>query len=115
MEFPHAIRVLISPAGHPVFIGLFRMGGVQTTTTMTEEKKNDVWKVRVLPALSYLVAIGLTLTSPALIAGSLVLAVLAGDAAVAGLGILAGALLGATGALALLWCLATTSRREQQV
>ena len=77
---------------------------------MNEENKCDVWKARVLPGLSYLVAIGLTLTSPVLMAGSLVLAVLSGDAGVAGLGILAGALLGATGAVALLWCLASTRR-----
>lgn len=75
---------------------------------MNEENKHDVWKARVLPGLSYLVAIGLTLTSPALMAGSLVLAVVSGDPGVAGLGILAGALLGATGAVALLWCLAST-------
>jgi hypothetical protein len=80
---------------------------------MNEENKYEVWKARVLPGLSYLVAIGLTLTSPALMAGSLVLAVLAGDASVAGLGILAGALLGATGAVALLWCLASTNRASR--
>ena len=80
---------------------------------MNEEKKHDLWKARVLPGLSYLVAIGLTLTSPALMAGSLVLAVLAGDASIVGLGILGGALLGACGAMALLWCLASTGRENR--
>ena len=80
---------------------------------MNEENKVDVWKDRVLPGLSYLVAIGLTLASPALMAGSLVLAVLSGDAGVVGLGLLAGAVLGATGAVTLLWCLASTGRAQQ--
>ncbi|MBK1828226.1 hypothetical protein [Haloferula rosea] len=79
---------------------------------MNEENKVDVWKDRVLPGLSYLVAIGLTLASPALMAGSLVLAVLSGDAGVVGLGLLAGAVLGATGAVTLLWCLASTGRAQ---
>ena len=80
---------------------------------MNEENKVDVWKDRVLPGLSYLVAIGLTLASPALMAGSLVLAVLSGDAGVVGLGLLAGAVLGATGAVTLLWCLASTGRAQR--
>ena len=77
---------------------------------MNEQPKSDMWKNRVLPGLSYAVAILLTLASPALMGGSLVLAVLAGDAAVAGMGILAGAVLGAAGAVALMWCLAASRR-----
>lgn len=64
------------------------------------------WKAAVRPVLSYGIAIGLTLTGPVLMVGALVLAVLAGDASIVGLGLLSGAVLGAAGAVALLWCLA---------
>lgn len=64
------------------------------------------WKASVRPVLSYGIAIVLTLAGPALMAGALILAVLAGDASIIGLGMLAGAVLGAIGAVALLWCLA---------
>ena len=64
------------------------------------------WKASVRPALSYGIAIALTLAGPALMAGALILAMLAGDASIIGLGMLAGAVLGAIGAVALLWCLA---------
>lgn len=86
-------------------------------TTMNPEVETATprnnWKAGLRPALSYGIAIALTLTGPALMAGALVLAVLAGDASIVGLGMLAGALLGASGAVALLWCLAEarSSRR----
>lgn len=64
------------------------------------------WKASVRPVLSYGIAIALTLAGPALMAGALILALLAGDASIIGLGLLAGAVLGAAGAVALLWCLA---------
>ncbi len=75
-------------------------------TGMEHAAKPDRWRCRVRPVLSYAVALGLTLTGPALIAGAVVLAVLAGEPSIVGLGLLAGALLGAVGALALLWLLA---------
>lgn len=73
---------------------------------MNAELNTDIWKARLIPGLCYLIAIGLTLSGPALVAGALGLALIAGDPTVAGLGILAGAVLGAAGAIALLWCLA---------
>lgn len=82
-------------------------------TEIEPAAKRDGWKGQVRPALSYLVALGLTLTAPALIAGAVILAVLAGDASIVGLGLLAGALLGAVGALALLWLLSDFRGRRQ--
>ncbi len=71
------------------------------------------WKAAVRPVLSYAIAIGLTFTGPALMAAALILAVLAGDASIVGLGLLAGALLGTVGAVALLWCLAGSPSRSK--
>ncbi|BCX47692.1 hypothetical protein HAHE_16000 [Haloferula helveola] len=78
-------------------------------TTPTATSCTDKWKARILPGLSYAIAIGLTLAGPALMACALVLAVLAGSASVAGLGLLAGAVLGAAGAVSLLWCLSKSN------
>lgn len=83
-----------------------------TNTEVETVAKPEGWKALVRPVLSYAIAIGLTLTGPALMAGALVLAVLAGDASIAGIGLLAGALLGAAGAVALLWCLAAFRGRR---
>ena len=73
---------------------------------MSKETTIKNWSTRVIPGLCYLIAIFLTLSGPILVAGSLGLALFAGDPTLAGLGILAGAVLGASGAIALLWCLA---------
>lgn len=75
---------------------------------MNDNTRAQAWRTRIVPGLSYAIAIGLMLTAPALVTGALVVAVIAGDASVAGLGFLAGAVLGAAGALALLWCLGRT-------
>ena len=70
------------------------------------------WRANVRPILSYGIAISLTLAGPVLMMVALVLAVLAGDPSIVGLGMVAGALLGAIGAIALLWCLADSRGRR---
>jgi hypothetical protein len=75
------------------------------TETKTEAPWNG-WKAMVRPTLSYAIAIGLMLTGPSLLAGALILAYIAGDATIIGIGLLAGAGVGLAGAVALLWCLA---------
>lgn len=75
------------------------------TNTMTTEAIKPTWSARILPALSYAIALTLTLAGPALVASSLVLAFITKEAGIIGLGLLGGAIMGACGALALLWCL----------
>jgi hypothetical protein len=75
------------------------------TNTMTTEAITSAWSARILPGLSYAIALTLTLAGPALVASSLVLAFITNEAGIIGLGLLGGAIMGASGALALLWCL----------
>jgi hypothetical protein len=75
------------------------------TNTMTTETINLPWRKRILPGLSYLIALTLTIGGPALVATSLVLAFITDEAGIIGLGLLGGAIMGASGALALLRCL----------
>ena len=75
------------------------------TNTMTTETITRPWTARILPGLSYAIALTLTLAGPALVASSLVLAFITKEAGIIGLGLLGGAIMGACGALALLWCL----------
>lgn len=79
---------------------------VTMNTNVRPEPPVPGWRDRLQPICSYIIAIGLTLTGPALIAFALVLTLFAGDPSILAIGLLAGAFLGATGALALLWCLA---------
>lgn len=80
--------------------------------TTTNDSKLQLWTNRALDGLSVAIAVGLIIAGPALIAGALVLAVLAGSPSVAGIGLLAGALLGAVGAIALIWCLIGMRSRD---
>lgn len=75
------------------------------TNTMTTETITTPWTARILPGLSYAIALTLTLAGPALVASSLVLAFITKEAGIIGLGLLGGAIMGACGALALLWCM----------
>lgn len=81
------------------------------TNIMTTETRIQQWTDRLLPGLSYTIALGLTLAGPLLVAASLVLAFITGELAIIGLGLLGGALMGASGALALLWCLSESRAR----
>lgn len=72
---------------------------------MTTDTITHPWTTRILPGLSYAVALALTLGGPALVASSLVLALITKEPEIIGLGLLGGAIMGASGALALLWCL----------
>lgn len=81
------------------------------TNTMTTEISNYPWTARILPGLSYAIALTLTLAGPAVVAVSLVLAFITKEAAIIGLGLLGGSLMGACGALALLWCLSAKVKR----
>ncbi|MEP4077789.1 hypothetical protein [Haloferula sp.] len=74
---------------------------------MTTETSTTPWTARILPGISYAIAFTLTLGGPALVASSLLLAFITKDAGIIGLGLLGGAIMGACGALALLWCLRT--------
>ena len=74
---------------------------------MTTETITQPLTARILPGLSYAVALTLTLGGPALVASSLVLAFITKEPGIIGLGLLGGAIMGACGALALLWCLRT--------
>ncbi len=67
-----------------------------------------------IPATAYLIALGLLLTGPVLIAGSVAVAVAFGDSLIAAAGLLGGAIVGACGALATLGCLARSLRRGEQ-
>lgn len=80
------------------------------TNTMTNEVKKPLWMARIVPGLSYAVALGLAFAGPATVVAALVLAFLTGEAAIIGLGLLAGALMGASGAVALLWCFSCSRR-----
>ena len=75
------------------------------TNTMSTELSTIPWTARILPGLSYAIALILTLAGPALVASSLVLALITKEAGIIGLGLLGGAIMGACGALALLWCM----------
>ena len=75
------------------------------TNTMTTEISTQPWTARILPGLSYIVALVLTLAGPALVGSSLVLAFITKEPGIIGLGMLGGAIMGAAGALALLWCM----------
>jgi len=64
----------------------------------------------ILPAARHVVALLLALAGPALMLGALAAGLVAGSPALAGLGLLAGALLSACGGLGLLWSLGRGSR-----
>lgn len=87
------------------------MGFVKRQLTMSTSVNTEMLKARLLPGLNYIIAISLLLAGPALVAASLGLALLSGDAVIAGLGMLGGAVLGAAGALALMWCLARSQKK----
>lgn len=72
---------------------------------MTTETIIRPWANRILPGLSYAVALTLALGGPALVASSLVLAFITKEPGIIGLGLLGGAIMGVSGALALVWCL----------
>ncbi|MFC7337413.1 hypothetical protein ACFQY0_09525 [Haloferula chungangensis] len=95
----------ISRSHHQGFIGRVDKGAVKTTNTMTTETIIHPWASRILPGLSYAIALTLTLGGPALVASSLVLAFITREPGIIGLGLLGGAIMGASGALALVWCL----------
>lgn len=75
-------------------------------TEVKTAKAGNGWKALIRPVLSYVIAIGLIVTAPALLAGAVLLALLTGDATIIGIGLSSGAVIGVVGALSLLWCLA---------
>lgn len=77
------------------------------------EAMNEVAKNmtdRILPGLGYGIAILLVLAGPAAVAAGMALAYLTGEAVIIAAGLQAGALMGAVGAVAVLWCLKKTGR-----
>jgi len=72
---------------------------------MSTKTNKDEWKARVLAGIAYAVALLVMVSGPLLFFGALGLALLAGDMALASVGLVSGAGLGLAGAAAMLWCL----------
>lgn len=81
---------------------------------MKTKERIALWIGRLLPGAAYLIALGLLLTGPALIAAAVVVALVFGDSLIAAACLLAGGIVGACGALATLACLGRSLRREEE-